>query len=85
MVAGIGFAGYFLCIHQAGEASVFWLAGTSRFVSLLTTGAIRISRDNSARLTEQASRGDWERAYSTSLAVRCLSWPASAEDSTPPS
>jgi drug/metabolite transporter (DMT)-like permease len=42
MVAGIGFAGYFLCIHQAGEASVFWLAGTSRFVSLLTTGAIVI-------------------------------------------
>ena len=40
MVAGFGFAGYFLCIHQAGEASVFWLAGTSRFVSLLTTGAM---------------------------------------------
>ncbi len=40
MVAGFGFAGYFLCIHQAGDASVFWLAGTSRFVSLLTTGAI---------------------------------------------
>lgn len=40
LVAGVGFAGYFLCIHQAGDASVFWLAGTSRFVSLLTTGAI---------------------------------------------
>lgn len=40
MLAGFGFAGYFLCIHQAGDASVFWLAGTSRFVSLLTTGAI---------------------------------------------
>ena len=43
MVAGFGFAGYFLCIHQAGEGSVFWLAGTSRFVSLLTTGAIVLS------------------------------------------
>lgn len=40
MIAGFGFAGYFLCIHQAGEGSVFWLAGTSRFVSLITTGAI---------------------------------------------
>lgn len=40
LVAGVGFAGYFLCIHQAGNASVFWLAGMSRFVSLLTTGAI---------------------------------------------
>jgi drug/metabolite transporter (DMT)-like permease len=40
VLAGIGFAGYFLCIHEAGNASVFWLAGASRFVSLLTTGAI---------------------------------------------
>jgi len=40
MLAGFGFAGYFLCIHQAGQASIFWLAGTSRFISLLTTGAI---------------------------------------------
>lgn len=40
LVAGVGFAGYFLCIHEAGNASVFWLAGTSRFVSLLTTGTL---------------------------------------------
>jgi drug/metabolite transporter (DMT)-like permease len=40
LLAGVGFAGYFLCINQAGHASVFWLAGASRFVSLLTTGAI---------------------------------------------
>ena len=40
MVAGFGFAGYFLCIHQACEGSVFWLAGSSRFVSLLITGGI---------------------------------------------
>lgn len=39
-VAGIGFAGYFLCIKQAGDGSVFWLAATSRFASFLTTGAI---------------------------------------------
>lgn len=39
-LAGIGFAGYFLCIKEAGTGSVFWLAGTSRFVSFLTTGAI---------------------------------------------
>ena len=37
---GVWLRGYFLCIHQAGDTSVFWLAGTSRFVSLLTTGAI---------------------------------------------
>ncbi len=39
-IAGIGFAGYFLCVREAGPGSVFWLAGTSRFVSFLTTGAI---------------------------------------------
>lgn len=39
-LAGIGFAGYFLCIKEAGDGSVFWIAGVSRFVSFLTTGAI---------------------------------------------
>ena len=40
VLAGIGFAGYFLCIKQAGTASVFWLAATSRSVSFLTTGTL---------------------------------------------
>jgi drug/metabolite transporter (DMT)-like permease len=40
VLAGLGFAGYFLCIKEAGNASVFWLAATSRSVSFLTTGAI---------------------------------------------
>jgi drug/metabolite transporter (DMT)-like permease len=40
VLAGLGFAGYFLCIKEAGNGSVFWLAATSRAVSLLTTGAI---------------------------------------------
>ena len=38
--AGFCFAGYFLCIKEAGDGSVFWIAGLSRFVSFLTTGAI---------------------------------------------
>jgi drug/metabolite transporter (DMT)-like permease len=37
ILAGFGFAGYFLCIRQAGHGSVFWIAGTSRAVSFLTT------------------------------------------------
>jgi drug/metabolite transporter (DMT)-like permease len=40
VLAGLGFAGYFLCIKEAGNGSVFWLAATSRSVSFLTTGAI---------------------------------------------
>ena len=39
-LAGIGFAGYFLCIKEAGDGSVFWLATISRFASFLTTAAI---------------------------------------------
>jgi drug/metabolite transporter (DMT)-like permease len=38
--AGMGFAGYFLCIRQAGNGSVFWIAGVSRAVSFLTTGVM---------------------------------------------
>jgi drug/metabolite transporter (DMT)-like permease len=40
ILAGIGFAGYFLCIRQAGNGSVFWIAGTSRAVSFITTAIL---------------------------------------------
>jgi len=37
VLAGFGFAGYFLCVRQAGNGSVFWIAATSRAVSFVTT------------------------------------------------
>jgi drug/metabolite transporter (DMT)-like permease len=40
VLAGIGFAGFYLCIHQAGDASALWAAACSRVGSLLVTGAI---------------------------------------------
>jgi drug/metabolite transporter (DMT)-like permease len=40
VLAGIGFAGFYLCIHKAGNASALWVATWSRFASLLITGAI---------------------------------------------
>jgi len=40
VLAGIGFAGFYLCIHQAGDASALWAASCSRVGSLLVTGAI---------------------------------------------
>src|SRR5271157_4966476 len=40
LLAGIGFAGFYLCIHQAGNASALWVAACSRLASLLVTGAI---------------------------------------------
>ena len=40
VLAGIGFAGFYLCIHQAGNGSALWIATCSRFGALLVTGAI---------------------------------------------
>jgi uncharacterized membrane protein len=40
VLAGVGFAGFYLCIHQAGNASALWVAACSRSASLLVTGTI---------------------------------------------
>jgi uncharacterized membrane protein len=40
VLAGIGFAGFYLCIHRAGNANALWVAACSRSASLLVTGII---------------------------------------------
>ena len=40
VLAGLGFAGYFLCIKQAGAGSALWIAGLSRACSFVVTSAI---------------------------------------------
>jgi drug/metabolite transporter (DMT)-like permease len=40
VLAGIGFAGFYLCTRQAGSASALWIATCSRCASLTVTGAI---------------------------------------------
>jgi drug/metabolite transporter (DMT)-like permease len=40
VLAGCGFAGFYLCIHQAGNESALWLAVCSRFASFVVTVAI---------------------------------------------
>jgi len=40
VLAGIGFAGFYLCIHQAGGGSALWISTCSRTGSLLVTGFI---------------------------------------------
>ncbi len=40
LLAGLGFAGYYLSIHAAGDANIFWLAGISRAISFAVNGAI---------------------------------------------
>ena len=40
VLTGIGFAGWYLCAHRAGNASALWVAAFSRLSSFLITGAM---------------------------------------------
>ncbi len=40
VLAGIGFAGFFMCIKQAGNGSALWIASAARLSSLILTGSI---------------------------------------------
>jgi drug/metabolite transporter (DMT)-like permease len=42
LFAGTGFAGFYLCVRQAGGASPFWIAALTRCGALLITGAIAV-------------------------------------------
>jgi len=42
VLAGCGFAGFYLCVHQAGGGSALWIAVYSRFASLVVTLAFVI-------------------------------------------
>ena len=37
VLAGCGFAAFYLCVHKAGDASALWIAACSRFASLVVT------------------------------------------------
>lgn len=39
-LAGIGFAGYYLCTKQAGDGSAFWIASVTKASSFVLTGII---------------------------------------------
>ena len=43
VLAGCGFAGFYLCIHRAGNGSALWIAVYSRFASFLVTLAFVIA------------------------------------------
>lgn len=40
LLSGLGFAGFFLCMREAGDISPIWAAGFARVASLLATGVI---------------------------------------------
>ena len=39
-LAGIGFAGFYICVRQAGGASSYWVAALSRVSALVVTAAV---------------------------------------------
>ena len=48
-LAGIGFAGFFICIDRAGSSSALWSAAHSRFASLVIVAAIVLFRRGRGR------------------------------------
>jgi drug/metabolite transporter (DMT)-like permease len=44
IVGGIGFAGFYLCVHKAGEGSAFWIATLTRSGGLVVTALIVIAQ-----------------------------------------
>jgi drug/metabolite transporter (DMT)-like permease len=51
IVAGIGFAGFYLCVHQAGDSPALWTATFSRCGGLLVTALIVIAQRNFRDIT----------------------------------
>jgi drug/metabolite transporter (DMT)-like permease len=44
VLAGVGFAGFFICINRTGSSSALWSAATSRFASLVLVLLIVLAR-----------------------------------------
>jgi len=53
-LSGIGFAGFYLCIKQAGEGSALWVAACSRVGSLVVTVGIVLLGRNLERMPKPA-------------------------------
>jgi drug/metabolite transporter (DMT)-like permease len=51
LFAGIGFAGFYLCVRQGGDGSAFWVATFTRTGGLLITGLIVLLRRNFTEIT----------------------------------
>jgi drug/metabolite transporter (DMT)-like permease len=56
VVAGIGFAGFYLCVHQAGEGSAFWIATLTRAGGLIITALIVLLQGNFRDITPAGVR-----------------------------
>ncbi len=53
-LAGVGFAGFFICISRIGQSSALWSAAVSRFASLAVVAAIVLFRRAGTKLQKSA-------------------------------
>jgi drug/metabolite transporter (DMT)-like permease len=51
LIAGIGFAGFYLCVRQAGDGSAVWIAMFTRTGGLLVTGMIVLAQRKFTEIT----------------------------------
>jgi drug/metabolite transporter (DMT)-like permease len=56
VLAGIGFAGFYLCVRQAGDASVFWIASCTRAGGLGITALVVLLRGKFRDITRAGVR-----------------------------
>jgi drug/metabolite transporter (DMT)-like permease len=56
VLAGIGFAGFYLCVRQAGNGSALWIATFTRSGGLLVTGAVVLLQRNFRDITPAGIR-----------------------------
>jgi len=54
-LAGIGFAGYYLCSKQAGDGSAFWIAALAKASSFVLTGIIVLITGNARQIGRRGS------------------------------
>ncbi|HVO80963.1 MAG TPA: DMT family transporter [Terriglobales bacterium] len=50
VLAGLGFAGFYICIHRVGDSSALWSAAHSRFGSLVMVAAMVLLRRKASPL-----------------------------------
>jgi len=55
-LAGVGFAGFYLCMRQAGDASALWLATFVRTGGLTVTGTVVLLQRSFRQITPAAAR-----------------------------
>jgi uncharacterized membrane protein len=56
LIAGTGFAGFYLCVRQAGASSALWIASFTRIGGLLITATIVLLRGKFSEITAAGVR-----------------------------